>query len=342
MTKCYRMQKKRLYIYPLTSRGMDDAQNPYIYNLCDHLKVNYEIVNIQKPSNKGIIQIMQMFWHIDVLYFNWIENLPDRKAGKIQVFLFIAIVYLSKVFNKTIIWTMHNKVSHNKKNYAWKLLLFKLMLKKSDIILTHSREGIDYGKKMGGKSNIYYFPHPVLIPNDYAVNSTPTKEYDIFIWGLMAPYKGLSFFLQYLNEQNIVNYRILIAGKFVSNEYYNEITKYKTDNITIINEFLDKQKIREYAEKSSVVLFTYKEDSVLSSGVLSDSLLFNTTIIGPDTGSFADLKEDGIIETYKNFDDLINILNNRVDSNMNNRIKFINKITWEAFGKFVDEKLKYC
>jgi len=331
--------QKNIYIYPITSRGKDEAANPYIYNLTQSLSLNYNIVNKMYPSSSGCLQLFKFFFKTNIFYFNWIENLPDRKFGKIQSLLFLIFVLLAKSFNKNIVWTMHNKTSHSKTNIFLKKLLIKTLLKHSNYVITHSKEGIQYGHELYKNSKIVFFPHPVLSSEIKPINKNGNiKNYDIIIWGLMSPYKGILEFVKYLFDHKIIKYRIIIIGKFVSNDYYQEVMKYKTENIQIINNFISKTELFNYIDQSKITLFTYQNSSVLSSGALIDTLAQLTNIVGPNTGSFKDLCEENLVVTYNNFDELMKILEkskqNQLEIDKQKICKYLDNCTWEKYSSF--------
>jgi len=83
-------------VYPITARGKDEASNPYIYNLVNSLEVNFFVINKDDPSSNGIIQLFKYAFKADIFYFNWVENLPARKAGILQTGLLLILLYFLK------------------------------------------------------------------------------------------------------------------------------------------------------------------------------------------------------------------------------------------------------
>ena len=334
----------RIYIYPLTLRGSDISSNPYIGNLITGLELSFDVVNKNDPSQNGIIQIFKYLSKADIFFFNWIENLPDKKGGKIQVFLLFAIFFLIKLFKKKIIWTMHNKISHSKKNYFLKKIIFKMLLRCSNFVLTHSKEGIKYAKSLSNHNNtMHYLPHPIAIKQTEI--SIDNKDYDFLIWGAMIPYKGIHAFLEFLIESKIEhNYSILIIGKFSSNEYFDKIQNLAGKNVRIENRFASIDELQLLVNKSKFVLFTYNNNSVLSSGALMDTLGFNANIIGPNTGAFADLFENGIIHTYHSFNEIITIYDNNKSTTIDykKRTEFIEQNDWKSFSKNLNNLIITC
>jgi len=240
---------------------------------------------------------------------------------------------------------MHNKISHSKANLKLKEYIFKKLLRLSDLVITHSGEGIIYADTLVKKHCIVYFPHPVLDSEVAHCEQAGTpKIYDVVIWGMMAPYKGLLEFLKYLYDHKINRFRILIAGKFVSEEYYREVSRYKSEHIIIRDQFVQKAELSSLIGQANATLFTYRGTSVLSSGVLMDTLTYRSAIIAPHVGAFKDLSEDGLLFTYTGFDQLVILLDrlkqNEIHIDKHKTDNFLNSITWERFAVFFQEKIE--
>lgn len=303
--------------------------NPYLDDLVLSLGKHFHIINKENPSAMGIFGLFKYLRKTDYVLFNWIEKLPENKAGMAQSFALFILFPLFKLFNIKIIWTMHNKLTHSKKHQKVSNAIFKSMLKKSDYILTHSSEGIDFGESLvkGAKSRIYYFPHPI---KDRRSNINTHKKYDILIWGSLSPYKGIIQFLEYLHNNNIENkYKILIVGTASSKEFFKELSDLQTKTIEIKNEFIEDNTLKIIIEESEIVLFSYNNASILSSGALIDSIGYGAKIIGPDVGAFTDLAKDGIIRTFQNFEELIA----KIDFYLNDTNTGEGKAKTEAFLK---------
>lgn len=337
---------KNIYIYPNSARGADTGlYNPYIDDLVDSLDDYYTFVNKGKPSDKGIFDILKYLNRSDYIFFNWIEKLPENKAGKLQTFFLFILFPILKLFNIRIIWTMHNKLSHSKEELYLKKKIFKKMLKNADYIITHSSEGIEYGEQMvkGSKNKIHYFPHPV---KDRRSKEYPKMIYDILIWGTISPYKGIDKFLEFLYKNGLEKkYKIKITGKSTSDNYFSSISKYQNEFIEIENCFIEDELLKNLIAQSKLVLFTYAKSSILSSGVLMDSIGYGAEIIGPDVGAFHDLEAEGILNTFVNYEELITKVDQQLSKedsqfNQDNLDKFLKENTWKEFSKTVAAQLK--
>ncbi len=332
------MAKKNIYIYPLSSK--DDRLglfNPYIDDLIASLAKDFNFVNLNKPSRTGIVDIFKYQFRLHYIHFNWIEKIHTNRFGNLQYRILFLMIPFLKQLGIRIIWTMHNKLSHEGAEDHKTLAIFKLMLKQSDLILTHASSGIAFGEKLvpGSGKKIIYLPHPV---KDRRLEKQDKKIYDVLIWGTISPYKGIDKFLESLYQHNVENqFRILIVGKASDPEYFEKLKTYENSRIEIRNEFINDDDLAEMISLSKTVLFTYSKASILSSGVLMDSLGYGANIVGPDVGAFSDLAKDQIIRTYANLPQALEVLREECEkpgsANTSRLDQFLIENSWPEFGK---------
>jgi beta-1,4-mannosyltransferase len=193
---------KNVYFYPNSKRLNDVVVNPYIEDMMFVLSKNYRIINAGNPSNSGIIQFFVYLRRTDFLVLNWIEDLPDKKFGRLQVYALILQLMILKMLNKKIVWVLHNKLSHYPGNRELKNRLQMKLAKWSDFILTHTEEGLNYLQFFYPefKAKVLVVQHPVK-ENIVRMDSKPA--YDVIIWGSLLRYKGIHKFLKYLYEQKL-------------------------------------------------------------------------------------------------------------------------------------------
>jgi len=332
------------YLYPLTNRLSTGIYNPYLDNFMAALSGQLDFVNRNHPSNTGTLNILRFLPGIRFVFLNWIENLPEKKAGLLQTVFLFFLLHTKKIFGLKIIWTLHNKISHSANKLFLKKMIFRQVLKNSDLVITHSEEGIQYAENFlkGVSDKIFFFPHPIVPQQPLAQH---TKEFDILIWGTLAPYKGILEFLEYLYAANLQErYKILIVGKSLDQEYFRKIKNLENSNITIRNQFISDKELKELVSKSKIILFTYSGNSVLSSGALIDSIAYHANVIGPEAGAFREMGKSGLIYTYKTFSQLPDIINNLIQSNNESEIdaikKFIKEHSWNKFAEALEERLK--
>ncbi|TLX73954.1 glycosyltransferase family 4 protein [Labilibacter sediminis] len=221
---------------------------------------------------------------------------------------------------KKIVWVIHNKKPHRVKS---KLALYCMWVaaRSADIIICHANEGKDFVKvKYGGKASnkVRYVPHPVYSTELY--EPLPEK-WDIVIWGTIARYKNIAQFLEFVKESpKFSAMKILICGFCPDKEYEKEIQAELTPNISYLNRFLTDEELKHELRSTKAILFTYKLDSVLSSGAMVYSLNFNKKIIGPKGGAFEDLQP--IVTCYESFNDL-------------EQVEFNDKVSDKCIGKYL-------
>jgi glycosyltransferase involved in cell wall biosynthesis len=336
---------KNAYIYPMSAKSEKEvAKNPYIDDFIDSMGAYCKFANKDKPSKIGILDVLKYTFRTDYVFFNWIEDIPDKKFGLAQTMFLLIFLNIAKFYKIKIIWTMHNKLSHSHDHLFLKRIIFFTLLKKANCIFTHASEGILYAENMstGSKKNIIYIPHPIKKKlNDHA----ETKTIDILIWGSLSEYKGIVEFLEYLFSKKLENrYEILVIGKSTSRKFFASLSVLSNEHIVIKDHFPDEYYLRSLISKSKVILFTYAKSSILSSGALMDSIGFGANIIGPNVGAFTDIKKEGVIETYDNFDDLIDKIDSELERPYTRDgkqiVSFINDNSWKVFvekvGKAID------
>jgi len=333
--------KMKAYIYPVTAREQQGLYNPYINNFVNSLNSDIDFLNCKNPSQVGILDLWKYIWKIDVLFLNWIEDLPSKKGGEIQwlIFRFIFIPVL-RSRNAKICWTLHNKQSHGTNNF----INFNKLFSVSNYIITHAGEGKTITESKGYSKKLIFFHHPI---NKRDRTKSDNKTIDIFIWGTITPYKGIDLFLDQVTNNTILKkYSIVIAGKITDEKYKTLIEKKISGNIKLINKFLTDSELEKNLRSSKITLFTYNQDSVLSSGALADSIGFGNIIVGPDVGSFKDIKEMNLIYTFQNRNQIPSLCEKLLSDFRNYQIddalvsKYLRDHSWEKFGQKIMQKIR--
>lgn len=331
------MTCKKIFLYPLTKEMRRAGSNSYMTNLRSHLNREFRVIN--DITEVGLLDSIRNFYKTDVFYFNWIEDLPTRKFGLLQVLILPFLLLMCKLTNKKIIWFIHNNISHNNQKLFLKRFIIRLMAKFADLIFSHSGEiALDVPRH-----KLQIFHHPMEFYRPLPTFGQPT--YDLLIWGSVAPYKGISSFVQYVSTNNVLKeQKILIAGRFESQEYFDFVMQNKPANISVKNKILSEDELVELFSKTKYILFTYSSRSVLSSAALCKSLAFAKEVIAPNIGSFKELGEKGLLYTYDNFDELPVILAS-LAHNETNRIdqaalsNYVVRTDWNSFSAFLAEHI---
>ena len=274
------------------------------------LSRDFDIVNATKPSTNGALDIYRHIFKTDVVLLNWIENIPDRRGGIVQAFFVYVLLIARKVLGVRIAWVLHNKLSHTKSNAGLKSLLMRALVRHSDVIVTHAREGVDYACRIDRRAEgkIHFLHHPV---DSFTVPEARDRalDIDVLIWGSMHAYKGVREFLERLGSRKAATpIRTLVWGHFPDETYYQDCLEISPPGVEIRNSIVSDEELRALHERVRVVLFPYSPGSVLSSGALMRSLDSAASIVGPDVGAFRDLAEAGLVRTYRDPSEMIEVV----------------------------------
>lgn len=334
---------KNIYFYPQFDYEKEASPNPYIKDFQNALENNFNIIN-QQANNRGVLEFFKYLLKADIYLLNWIEDLPLYNFGKLQTFFFIIFLLLVKILNKKIVWVLHNKYSHFTKKNFWTDFMYQILVRYSDFILTHSKDGISFVKDNYPEQaqKVHYFNHPMReepVKNE----KISVKEFDFLIWGTIQPYKGVLEFLNFINNsEKAKNLKILIAGKCFNKDYKKKIFSVLSENVTFKNEFFSLEEIKNMAQNANFILFTHKTVSVLSSGALMDAISMGVRIIGPNNGSFRDLSSLSFVSNYKNYEDIIKLNQSARNESIDFKElkEFYSENTWQRFGENLNIELQ--
>lgn len=322
----------KYYLYPSLPPQSKSLLNPYIIDFNKALEENVQLINSGVYTNAATIDLLKKVFVADVYIFNWIENTPYKNHGLIQSLVFLFLIFpILKLRGVKIAWVFHNFNSHQGTSKLSNYIK-DLMLKKSDIIITHSGEAAKYLETVTSKkTKICFFNHPIKKRN---VSSTECeKQYDFLIWGSIEPYKGIVDYLKYLNETKDQTPQIKIVGKCKDVNYAKQIESLLTPNISFENRIVSFEELEVLIKQSRFVLFPYLTESVSSSGALIDTISYGGTPIGPHRGAFADLMKEGICYTYNEYTDIDSLINKNNSVSIKNISEFVDNNTWSAFAK---------
>ena len=325
----------RLYVYPMDSIKNISPKNPYRYNLIKSLTKKFEIVNYGYPSLSPLKDLFHYFKKSNLFLFNWIEQLSWR-----QIVMFIFFMLLCKIAGKKIVWTHHNIHPHKGPRKGSSFMIW-LLKKFADYVILHTSESFNILSVNHSDPRVLYYFHP-FFENNIQLVEIP-KSYDLLIWGNVRKSKGVHEFLEFLASRGLLDqFRIKIVGKFESKVYYEDVIRdFKGRNIHIENRFIDDIELNIQHARARYIFFPYTGSSVLNSGALITSLPKGSPIIGPYTGAFKEAGILGLITCYKDFEEVIDLLNKSETMIYPHQLveNYILKYTWGNFSEFLYNKL---
>ena len=330
---------KLFVVFPNLTVSPAQRPNPYIQDYIEALNrlPNVRVIN---PAHKNpLLSLLPPSRWGDVFIFNWFESIPDFKYGPLQAVTATAFLLLQRIRGKKIVWMLHNKKPHAQGRDGMKTFLARLIAKNSSLIITHSEEGVRlvHDDFPYAARKVHYIDHPTKCRLQLATAaSTAEKKYDLLIWGTIARYKGIFEFVDYIRTNKIGHLRICIVGG-ASETVFKDLKAICPDNITLINQRPSFDELADYINQSEFVLCPYAPETILSSGMLMDSLSFGAKVIGPEVGSFKDYASNSLLNvyTFKSFDDISGIVQQHKHDSVSlaNYRKFLEENDWTHYAQ---------
>lgn len=291
-----------------------DPRNHYTTLIIDYLEKNGALV-----LNKGICNkyktIIRSLWevpakHVKVIHVNWIETCASLGPikGKIFGFLVLKWVDLMRLYGAKIVWTVHNKTSHNdSKNKSNTKVFYIKMLKRTDMIMVHCQETTDslindYGVS---KNKIFNVPHgayddEIAKPIDWKYkDKVNEKKFILLTFGNIVPYKNIPLLIEALNEMQIDGIQLLIAGKARDEKLENKISN-KLINTDYIfdNRFVPDEEMKSLFSLSDCVVLPYEKESMYNSGVAVMAFSKSLPVIVSNFGAIKEISDRNFVFEY--------------------------------------------
>lgn len=330
------MQKITIYPHIAYSTSYKEAAhpNPYIDDFVSALVRSESVASINAPSKNPLLSILPLSKWGDITIFNWFENIPNYKHGLLQTLAAFVYVAALRITGRKVVYILHNKKVHSHRYEKVSQWLMSYIIRYSHLIVTHSQEGISFLKANypSAVKKAHFLHHPT---KNRLSNNEKEKKYDLIIWGGIQRYKGVLEFLEFLQAQQAFHPSICIVGRCSDKQLEGEIRQLCTDHITLIPQSLPFEEIGEWIRMSHFVLIPYNPETILSSGVLMDSLSFGAKVIGPDAGSFKDYASSPLlcVYSYKTLADLPHLFQKHLQDEvvLTAYEKFLNDNSWDQF-----------
>jgi beta-1,4-mannosyltransferase len=318
--------------------------NPYNYLL--YSGIEKQGVDVKEFSFKR-----SLFLKYDLIHIHWPEfylNSHYLLKAFLYTSMFIFCLMFSKVFGKKIIWTAHNLKAHSIRyprlsKYFWATYL---RLVDGVISLSKANEKLffdTFNFKQKIQSTVI---HHGLYDSYYENNTSKqaakkyfsideSKKVCLFI-GQVKAYKNVEALVKLFNEEKALNNVVLIiAGKFESKAYFDQVNLQAAanENIIIHNKFILDNDLQYYFNAAEICLLPFKD--IFNSGSVLLSASFKTPVIVPYSENFieyANLIGMYSISTYANVINADLIVSKLAESGANS-INFSDDLSWSSLQK---------
>ncbi len=273
-----------------------------------------QYVNVQesaiKQSGSNVTYTLKDFLKTDYFLLNWFETLSgNKKLDYVKKCFKLLII---KLFNKRILWVLHNKKPHTKdskdKSTKLSIKLMKKLLKQSYkiIILCDDSKSVlrtlcRFPKLYENK--IYKIPHPNYIgvyPEPYVkITKTSDDILNILYVGQVTKYKNIDLLINAVNSLNNNRIHLHIAGNCKDKVYKDYLTNISENkNISFDFRFIPDNELAQIISKNDIVALPYSLESSLNSGTIFLAFSYKKTVIAPMIGTLKEFSDRSFFYSY--------------------------------------------
>ncbi|WP_192347096.1 glycosyltransferase [Algoriphagus sp. Y33] len=272
----------------------ENKENQYIAILVNGLeKHGFDVSKLDDFLSSG-----DHYRSLQLVHLNWFENLDDSSRQSMWKSYFRKLVVLAavKFGKKKLVWTMHNRLSHEKKSGKLSRSLTRKLVSQANAIVIHSAvsEEILRSQYPTLQAKIVHIPHPdfmdvygPMIPEDRGNRSSPLK---LLFLGAIKPYKNIELLIEVAKRFG-EEVQLTVAGNPNSSSYREELKKLAqgTGNISLDLKFIPDEDLPNYIHQSDLLILPYSLESSLNSGTVILGFSYGRTVICPRIGTIDDL-----------------------------------------------------
>lgn len=272
---------------------VSDVGNQYPHMFVSFFKTN----DIETYSLKQFLNGFKLFRKVKIVHFNWFENILGKTNSKIALDFFarVFVLVLLKLSGKTIVWTMHNKISHDSNGAYFKSKLTAFIIKISDSIIIHSNESRNFilGVDPKADKKIAYINHPnyIGVYGPRLDRAKPASEkLGLLFLGAVKAYKNIEFLID-LAKTFPNDIELRIVGKPSSEQYKRSLLKKVEglNNVDLELTFINDTEIPGYLANCDLLICPYDMRSSLNSGSVILAFSYGRSVICPEIGTILDL-----------------------------------------------------
>lgn len=292
-----------------------NPQPRIIFNPCENKENKYITILVNELKKSGFdvsrlddfLTSKKHFQSIRLLHLNWFENLDDSSLGSMWKSYLRKLVVLAaiKIGKKKLVWTMHNRLSHEKKSGKLSQALTRKVVSLADAIVIHSAvsKKILHRQYPGLEAKIVHIPHPdfidvygPMIPENAEKMDSKLKL--LFI-GAIKPYKNIEMLIEVVKKFP-EDVHLTIAGNPNTQTYRDHLQKSAENakNISFELKFIPDEELPKYIHLSDLLILPYSLESSLNSGTVILAFSYGRTVICPRIGTIDDLQAEENVLDY--------------------------------------------
>lgn len=287
--------KNKIQISCLPVAGIE---NPYQFLMIQGLQTDKRLLVTSGINDRffGILRTA-ISQRPDYIHFDWETSYYYRKnllMTLINIPSFILQIYIARyIFNCQLVWTPHNIVPHDPKyvkihkfcrnffahNMKWIRLFSDLSIEAATCEL---KCDINKFKVIPEGSYVGYYPDKIDRSEARKLLSIDNDKLVLLYTGLIKPYKGITELITYFKKMFSDNTILIIAGSIMDTGYGNTIKGMISENIVLIDRFIDNDELQIYFNAADIVTLPFKQ--IENSGSVILAMSFKKAVIAPAMG----------------------------------------------------------
>jgi len=270
-----------------------NEENRYIQLLVNELRAKGYRVH---PLDT-IFSSYRHFRAIKLVHLNWFENIDDSSLFTVlRSFLRkLTVLTAIRLSGKPLVWTLHNRTSHEKGAAFFSRVLTRLLVRWSDRIVIHSGQSENvlatYGAKVLERATYVPHPHFIGVYGD-AVAGLPREvgTLQLLFIGMVKPYKNLELLIDAVGAFGR-RAQLIIAGRATDEGYQRKLVDRAAGagNVTLLPYFIPDGELVQLLGQADTVVLPYDLASSLNSGTVILAFSYKKTVICPEIGTMSDL-----------------------------------------------------
>lgn len=267
------------YINITTSKKIEEIGHKPLYKIIRYIKILFKVFIILIKFNPETVYLA-----ITAKGIGFYKDFP--------------IVLLAKLFGKKLVLHYHNKGVSSKQHLFFDNILYRILFKKTKVILLSQRLYEDV-KKYVKKEDVFFCPNGIPVPNFKELISTRANELPklLFLSNLIKS-KGVFTILEalkLLNDKGIVFHCNFVGGEgdISSNQLNQKINDLNLQNcVAYLGKKYNDDKY-EIFQSSDIFLFPTFYHNECFPLVLLEAKMFKLPIISSSEGGIPDIIEHG-------------------------------------------------
>lgn len=335
--------------------------NPYQELLASSLEAEGVAVDFQSipPGLLALNRICAFNKQVDIIHLHWCNDLvapavwaSSSLKRRLRRFLLALDLVLLRLRGRKVVWTVHNRVSHESQNPEAEILTRRVIARFCTRLLVHSRSALldiesTYRVKLAHKADViqlgnYDGCYPSSALRSEALRTSLGLEgpcTTLLFFGAVRRYKGVLSLIESFKATTNLNLRLVIAGSPDTVELRNcIIEEARSDSRIILKlDFIDVEEVAPLFDLADVVVLPF--EATLTSGSTVLAMTLGKATLLPNEAKIFDLVDEEAGTFFGSVDDLTAKMEKlEVDSLKKMGIEArrrADKLDWKSIGRRV-------